>query len=149
MYRDIRGAMVKFPYVADPHLTLAKAEIYMKECNIRHLPIIDQDQIVGLVSERDLLRYKGQEDYDWMTLDELIEHKPFVVDQSEPLANVLNIMISSKYGSALVVNKEQQLVGIFTTTDALRLLENYVSGDPQFKPDPNKVIHLKDVVGWN
>ncbi len=149
MYLDIRGVMVKFPFVASPTMSLAQAEIYMKECDIRHLPILENDEVVGLVSERDLLRYREDHRYKTLTLADIVNRPPFVVSQNEPLKSVVGIMAKNKYGSALVVNQDDFLVGIFTTTDALILLENLLGRDPKFFNEPEKVIKLKDVVAWN
>ena len=149
MYQDMRGVMVKFPYVASPEMSLAQAEIYMKECDIRHLPMIENDQVVGLVSERDLLRYREDTRYRNLTLADVINRPPFVVSDTEPLESVLGIMAKNKYGSALVTNPNSQLIGIFTTTDALILLQNLISGEPKFFKEPGKVVQLKDVVAWN
>jgi len=145
----MRGVMVKFPYVASPEMSLAQAEIYMKECDIRHLPMIENDQVVGLVSERDLLRYREDTRYRNLTLADVINRPPFVVSDTEPLESVLGIMAKNKYGSALVTNPNSQLIGIFTTTDALILLQNLISGEPKFFKEPGKVVQLKDVVAWN
>lgn len=149
MFEDMRGVMVRYPYVAGPEMSLAQSEIYMKECDIRHLPVIQNNQIVGLVSERDLLRYREDDRYQTLTLGEIITHPPFVVSENEALKNVLGVMIKNKYGSALIINHEAQLVGIFTTIDALLILQNLISGDPIRYGKTGEIVKLKDVVAWN
>lgn len=149
MFEDMRGVMVRYPYVAGPDMTLAQADIYMKECGIRHLPIIEGNQIVGLVSERDLLRYFESDDFKILCLGEIIQHPPFVVGEDEPLHSVLDVMIKNKWGSALIVNEAYHLVGIFTTIDALIILQNLITGESHFKGKPGESIPLKDVVNWN
>ena len=37
--------------------TAHEASDLMAECNIRHLPVTEEERIVGIVSVRDLLRY--------------------------------------------------------------------------------------------
>ena len=150
MYRDMRGSMIKYPYVASPKMALTEAAIYMKECDIRHLPLVKDDKIVGLVSERDLLRYIDDSRYHLLTLADIVVHEPFVVSENEPLKNVLAMMAKNKMGSALVVNNENQLSGIFTTTDALLLLQSFLEGDRKFfDRNDGQVIYLREVAGWN
>ncbi len=150
MYRDIRGAMVKFPYVASPDMTLTEAALYMKECRIRHLPVIADDQILGLVSERDLKEYQDGDRFQDLCLHEIIKYAAFVVSENEDLKSVLGMMASNKMGSALVVNSENQLTGIFTTTDALLLLQSLLDGDPKFYDHkPGEVILLRELANWN
>ncbi len=149
MYRDIRGAIVKFPFVAGPEMNLSGALSYMRECNIRHLPIINNDEIIGLVSERDLQAEKNLPGFETKTIGEIVHQIPFVVSENESLQSVLTIMIQNKYGSALVMNSQEQLVGIFTTIDAMRLLRDLINGENEkieIGPEP---IPLFQALAWN
>lgn len=149
MYRDIKGVMVKFPFVAGTDMTLAGAKAYMAECNIRHLPIIQDDRVVGLVTERDLAYHENTASFTTSTVADIIDHAPVVVEETESLVTVLDIMIDNKYGSMLVVNKESSLVGIFTTTDAMLLLKRMLSGGGGLPKTKNgNLFQLKDVSGW-
>ena len=146
MYKEVRSEMVKFPYVAGPEMPIDEAVNYMKECNIRHLPIMVQTRLVGVVSERDLAAAQGR-DPD-MTIEDVMTRMPFVVSEGESLRSVVNIMAENKYGCALVVDANEALIGIFTTIDALRLLEKFLDGDSKFYNSFENVITLKDAVGW-
>lgn len=148
MYRDIKGVMVKFPFVAGTDMTLVGAKTYMTECNIRHLPVIDSDRIVGLVTERDLLYHAKSPDFATKRVGEIIEQPPVVVEENESLVAVLDIMINNKYGSMLIVNGESSLVGIFTTTDAMLLLKRMLTGGTVPKSTNGNLFQLKDVAGW-
>lgn len=148
MYRDIKGVMVKFPFVAGPDMTLLAAKTYMAECNIRHLPIIQDDRVVGLVTERDLMFYENTSDFASSLIGDIIEHPPVVVEETESLVTVLDIMINNKYGSMLIVNSESSLVGIFTTTDAMILLKRFLTGGSVPKTKNGNLFQLKDVAGW-
>lgn len=148
MYRDIKGVMVKFPFVGGTDMTLAAAKTYMAECDIRHLPIIDDDRVVGLVTERDLLIYGHDPDFATKKVGEVIDHAPVVVEETEALTTVLDIMITNKFGSMLVVNSESALVGIFTTIDAMLLLKRLLTGGSLPKTRNGNLFQLKDVGGW-
>ena len=149
MYKDMRGVMVRFPYVAGPEMSLEKAEAYMRECDIRHLPLVREDRVVGVVSQRDLLAQKAKENSRRLCLGDIASRYPFVVHQKESLASTVLIMARNKYGSVLIIDEQDHLVGIFTTTDALILLENLLNGDSEFYNKPGAVVQLKDVVAWN
>lgn len=149
MYRDMKGSMVRFPYVANPEMKLEDAQSYMKECDIRHLPLVKEDRIVGVVSERDILAQKENDKFEELSLGDIVKNQPFVVNQEEPLTTTLRIMAKSKFGSVLITDSNSQLVGIFTTTDALILLENLLNGESEFYQKPGTIVYLKDVAGWN
>ena len=152
MYKDMKGEMVKFPFVAGPDMPIADAETYMKECNIRHLPVMSEANLIGVVSERDLLAHKTDRDPEnpnlTATLGDIMIDAPFVVHETESLATVVNIMAHKKYGCALVLDANDHLVGIFTTIDALRLLEKFLGRDPKFYDKPEDELTLKDAVSW-
>lgn len=148
MYRDIKGVMVKFPFVGGTDMTLAGAKTYMAECNIRHLPIIQDDRVVGLITERDLARHENTPDFATVTVGEVIDHPPMVVEETESLTAVLDIMINNKFGSMLIVNDQSSLVGIFTTIDAMLLLKRMLTGGSVPKTRNGNLFQLKDVSGW-
>jgi CBS domain-containing protein len=52
---------------------------------------------------------------------------PYSVPVDAPLAEVCTAMADEKYGAALVVDRKGHLLGIFTTTDALRALAQLAS----------------------
>ena len=145
MFKKVESEMVKFPYVASPGMMANEALIYMKECQIRHLPIMEGTDLVGIVSQRDIVVHKNPGE---TLLDEIMIKKPFVVSQEESLSAVVSVMAEKKYGCTLVVNKEKQLIGIFTTIDALRLLEKFLEGDSKFYNSFENIIPLKEVVEW-
>lgn len=148
MYRDIKGVMVKFPFVAGTDMTLAGAKTYMAECNIRHLPIIQDDRVVGLITDRDLAYYENTSDFATAMVGEILDDPPVVVEETESLVTVLEVMINNKFGSMLIVNSESSLVGIFTTIDAMILLKRLLTGGSMPKTKGN-LFQLKDVTGWH
>ena len=49
---------------------------------------------------------------------------PFVVSTSTPITDVARTMVDKRINSVLINNSEGKVVGIFTSTDALKLLAN-------------------------
>ena len=70
--------------------------------------------------------------------------------QTSNASSVMQPRILSKTTKHSQANSKEQLVGIFTTTDALVLLENLINGEREFKPMDGQLIKLRDVVdSWN
>jgi CBS domain-containing protein len=68
-------------------------------------------------------------------VSDVINHRPYMVDVSDPLPQILRAMADKHIGSVLVL-KEGEVVGIFTTNDALRrLAQNLEDAFPA--NDPN------------
>ena len=102
---------------------LVAAHRIMQTHRIRHLPVLHQDRLVGVVSERDLFLLETVKNVDPRRepVEEAMTAFPFTVPPKADLAEVARQMWQHRYGSALVVDGGK-LVGIFTRADALRAL---------------------------
>ena len=122
---QIMAVMTPFPYSIGIDEPIVKAHEMMAGQDIRHLPVKDHGDLVGVISERDVrvATEKGAVATAGGTLRVRDVYLPeaYVVDVSERLDSVLLHMARHHIGSALVV-KEDRLAGIFTNTDACRLL---------------------------
>ena len=101
---------------------------------IRHLPVLERKQCVGIVSDRDLYKALGPRGKrNWVASAEAgetslhvvprkvrhIMHRGVItVDPETHVANAASIMAGKKIG-ALPVVKSKRLVGILTATDIL------------------------------
>ena len=148
MYMDVRGVMVKFPHVVQSNMALREALFFMKECNIRHLPVVEDKKLIGVISERDVLSYEGWDQGNEIIVGDVMSRSPFIVNQHAPLVGAISTMAKEKYGSVLVVDGQDHLVGIFTTIDALKLLESLLTEDDKSVLSFKNIFEKKSVVGW-
>jgi CBS domain-containing protein len=89
---------------------------------VRHLPIIKDTRVVGVVSEADILRREsqlGSRAADRQLVEALVMGEPRTVGPDEPLAVALTIMLEHRLDGLPVVGDEG-LVGMLTTTDVMR-----------------------------
>jgi acetoin utilization protein AcuB len=103
--------------------TLAEAHEIMRDHGVRHLPVVDDGRLVGLVSQRDLYLLETLRGVDAgrETVAEAMTREPFAVHPDAPVDEVAREMADRKYGCAVVADGSG-LVGVFTTVDALRAL---------------------------
>ncbi len=103
--------------------SLARASELMAEKQVRHLPVVDdQDVIVGILSDRDLNRalHAGSD----TTLAEarvrdFMSWPVEAIREDQSIQEAARVMISRKI-SSLVVTDDQKVVGIITTEDILK-----------------------------
>lgn len=121
--QPIRAFMTEFVHVIDMESSLPTAREMMQKHCIRHLPVVDGQQIVGLLSERDLIQLEGfpMVDLNLVSVPDAMSSPPYVVEPNTPVVEVLRKMRDERMGSALVV-EHGKLVGIFTLTDAVSIL---------------------------
>ena len=119
----IRRFMTPTPHTISTRQTLAEAHQAMRERGVRHLPVVEEGKLVGVVSQRDLylLETLRGVDVGRELVEEAMSDEPFVVAPDTSLEEVAETMANRKHGSALVV-ESSTVVGIFTSTDALRAL---------------------------
>jgi acetoin utilization protein AcuB len=117
--------MTPFPHHIDASASLTTALQMMEERDIRHLPVFERGDIIGIISERDLERahvpghpLRAETE---LVVGDLCTRRPYFVDVSDPLDRVLDAMADKRIGSALVL-KDGDLAGVFTAVDACRLL---------------------------
>ncbi len=108
----------------------------MERYNLRHLPVVSEDNLMGIVTHRDLLRLavssietntpEGKIKQE--TLDEstfvatVMTRDPVTVSPDTPIWEAARIIIDNKFGCLPVVDEDCKLVGIVTEHDFLKTL---------------------------
>lgn len=128
----IKSVMTPFPWSIDIDAPVDEARAFMRREHIRHLPVVDEGRLVGLVSDRDIKLCLGP-DFDSpppgeVTVRDVYVDRPYVVELDEPLPNVLFAMAERHIGSVLVT-REGKLAGVFTATDACRRFAEFLTAD--------------------
>jgi CBS domain-containing protein len=126
--RPIASVMTVQPYTIARDQTLETAHLMMRTHGIRHLPVLERGDIVGVVSQRDLYFLETMAGVEPAVdqVNDAMSQEAYIVSPDTPLAEVARTMVDRKLGSAVVVERGR-VVGIFTSTDALRLLADPMS----------------------
>jgi len=125
----IQKYMTPTPISVDRTETIASAHRRMREHDVRHLPVLEGDALVGIVSQRDLhlLETLPDVDAEKVTVDDAMMSNPYTVSPDAALDEVVAEMAEHKYGSALVT-ENGKVVGVFTTIDAMRAFAEVLQG---------------------
>ena len=116
---------------------LYKAEKLFKEHHIRHIPIVKNRHIVGMLSLSDLQRISFLDSYDaneitidnaiynMLSIEQIMVKNLIMVNSNISIKSVVEILSKNEFHALPVVDNDL-LVGIVTTTDILRyLLKQY------------------------
>jgi acetoin utilization protein AcuB len=100
--------------------TLAEAHKLLQSARARHLPVVDGEQLVGVVSLTDLYFAERRGDARSLRVKEAMEKA--VTVPSEAALDIVALRMAREKASAVVVVEGGKIAGIFTTVDALRAL---------------------------
>jgi acetoin utilization protein AcuB len=99
--------------------------------NVHHLPVVDQDKVVGIISDRDMLRVLSpflgtagemQRDLDSFNrvAHQIMTRQPICVAEEDSIEAVLAWLKTVDISCVLVTDKAQLLKGIITWRDLLK-----------------------------
>jgi acetoin utilization protein AcuB len=129
----IAQVMTPVPKTVGPDLPLIKAQEFMSRYKIRHLPVMVGNRVVGIVSERNVKAASLSKWGEGFEVKDVMMPNPYVIRPTASLDNVLGQMIKCKYGSVIIQEKKGNIVGIFTTVDALGLLRKLLKVNKKTK----------------
>jgi len=125
---SIKSVMTPFPHCIDIAASASDARRTMAEHRIRHLPVIDEGRLVGVLSDTALAQLEIPESTPRAVEPRVSEARLIricVVELTEPLDRVLTRMVDERLEAVLVV-KSGKLAGIFTLTDACRRFAEFL-----------------------
>jgi len=114
----VRSRMTRMPSTLSPDDTLTQALSLMRALNVRHLPVVRHDRVVGILSDRDLRRAAGCNRREEHPVDNVMSREVATVEPDEPLSTAASMMLARRIGAVPVV-EDTRLIGILTLTDML------------------------------
>lgn len=110
---------------------LAMAEDLLRLHRIRHLPVVRNGKLVGLVTHRDLLRataQRGGSDPARQPLwaSDVMVRDVRTVGPDTPTREAVKLLLDNKYGCLPVVGADGELLGIITEADMVRFAQHLI-----------------------
>ena len=126
----VRDLMTQNPTILDRNETLDLAESIMNLGRIRHMPVVEDGKVIGIISQRDLFRSAlvtalgfGQKTTSTLIktikIKEVMTSNVITISPDASIKDAARQMIDKKIGCLPVVEGDR-LVGILTETDMLR-----------------------------
>ena len=130
--------MTKNPLTVTPSETIGAADALMNENKIRQLPVVQGNELLGIVTDRDvrsflsgsLLSSPEEREKAWKTrVQEIMTAEPISLFPDDDLIEAVELLIEEKIGGIPVVDEAEGLVGIVTYVDLLRCFFNRLQED--------------------
>lgn len=142
----VRDVMQTKLHTVTPVTTLPEALRLTSQRGVRHLPVLDGDRLVGILSDRDLKRAMASPAtsleaheltylLDRLRVEEIMTRTVIMIGPMFPIEEAARLMVLEKIG-ALPVTEDGHLIGLVTETDVLRLFVRAMgAGEPSTRLD--------------
>lgn len=112
------------PVTATEDMPIDELRQLMQQYGVRHLPVVRNGKVIGVVSDRDIRVVQGLslEHSTQVCAGDIMAGDPVTVTAGTPLDEVAYTMSDRKIGSVIVYEDSGEFLGIFTVTDALNAL---------------------------
>lgn len=122
----VHELMTHRPFFLKPETTIRDCMKAMINTHYRRFPVISRNEIVGIVTGIDVLRYLNESDYTPTYLNKSIEHimsTPVIfVNQHDDVSDAVKLIIENEIGGLPVINEENMLKGIITERDIIAII---------------------------
>lgn len=93
----------------------------LDEMDVRHLPVVDdRKELVGMLSDRDLLRLRRSHDAMQGPVSEVMSADVQAVTPATDVTEIIDIMSENRIGAVPVLDADSHVAGIVSYVDVLR-----------------------------
>lgn len=124
----VRDAMTRDVVTVGPEESAARAWGLCRERNIRHLPVVEGERLVGIVSDRDLRdlsppRATTDEEntLGWVQIRDMMSTRVITSHPLDTIEHAAKVIYENRF-NCLPVVADEELVGIITSSDLVRTL---------------------------
>lgn len=137
----------------DRKTTIQKAIALMKKHSIRHLPVIEEGRLVGLVTEGDVRQVFVASLIEELTIDDIMIKDPITVKADTEIDDAARLIHYNKIGGLPVVDEGQRPLGIITVADIMAafielmgILKSSSRIDVVLGPDPEAFEEVSKII---
>jgi acetoin utilization protein AcuB len=150
----VKDRMTPDPVTISPDTSFPEAFRIMREKRIRHLPVLENKKLIGVVARTDLLHASPSPATSLSVFEisylmanlhirEVMSTPPITVPEDLPLEEAASIMVKKKIG-CLPVMRDGEMVGLITETDIFETFVEILGGE---EASLRVTVRVRDVRG--
>ena len=150
----VKDRMTPNPVTITPDTSFPDAFRILQEKKIRHLPVVEEGKLIGIVTRTDLLHASPSAATSLSVFEinyllanlhikEVMVSPPITVPEDDPLEEAARVMVNKKIG-CLPVMRNGDLVGMLTETDLFETFVEILGGE---KASLRVTVQVRDVRG--
>lgn len=119
-----RDLMTPNPMTVTAQASVAEAWELMRELEIRHVPVVQDGSLVGMLSDRDLARVDLARMLA-MPIVNVMSSDVIAVEPETELGEIIELLVENRIGALPVVQPDtREVVGIVSYIDVLRAVQD-------------------------
>ncbi len=116
--QTVNDLMTYYPMTVAPDTPLEVVWTMIEGEDVRQLPVIDGQKLVGIITERDVRTVLRSEQFDIGSAEMVMTKNPITITPATPLYRAAEMLRAYKFGALPVVD-DDKLVGIISISDFL------------------------------
>jgi CBS domain-containing protein len=126
----VHEVMTERPRCVTPETSVSEAARLMKSDDVGSLPVLDDDKLTGIVTDRDIVIQAVAEEKDprGMPVREIASREVVTIGPEQDLSEALKPIASYQVRRIPVVDDDDRLVGIVAQADVAREVKDKDSG---------------------
>lgn len=120
------ATMTRTVIVVPPELALDAAWGLMQTHRIRHLPVVRSGEVLGMLSDRDVLLHSSAHNGSVIVpitpVGAAMSPAPYTITADTSVGTIVRLFTERKIDAAPVLSDSGRLIGLVTSTDLLLLL---------------------------
>jgi CBS domain-containing protein len=130
MHQSIRDAMTSNPTTVEPSTTAQEAARKMKSEDVGSLPIVENDRLVGVVTDRDLaIRVLAEGKGAETPVSQVASKDVVTVDPQQSLDEAARLMAEHQVRRLPVCEEDGKLVGVLAQADVAQSGHDTLTGE--------------------
>lgn len=130
----IKEVMTKELTTIEVDKSLQEANDVILNNKFRHLPVVDNGKLKGILSLTDLQRMSFTKEFgdsqidadkavfEMLKIEQVMKHDPQVVNENDTVGKAAAIFIEEEFHALPVINSKGELSGIVTSSDIIKCL---------------------------
>lgn len=116
--QTVNDLMTLYPMTVAPDTPLEVVWMMMEGEDVRQLPVVEGETLVGIITERDVRTVLRSELFEIGSAEMVMTENPITVTPNLPLYRAAEMLRAYKFGALPVVD-DGRLVGIISVSDFL------------------------------
>ena len=133
-----------------PEDKLERVREILEKHSFHHIPVVEKGKLVGIVSYTDYLRVirevfsadgeprANQQLFDTMPVKDMMTPDPLCLHPADTLETVVQIFKENQFHALPVAEADHKLVGILTTYDLMKVMEEMLAPEVSYTEDQNQ-----------